>query len=128
MTFFDSTTLPTVTPWSNRFNVSLADSYLAWLFLFYFWLFTIVALFLTVDFVDISFTFFLKSACVFDTYDPFDCGLGGMYFVLLYFISWLVDIIVERFSVFADLFLESVKVGVYSLSTLYNCFVYSLSS
>lgn len=97
------------------------------MFLFYFWLFTIEALFLTVDFVDISFGFFLKSACVLDTSDPLDWGLGGMYLVLLYLTSCPVDIIVERFYVFVDLFLESVNVGVYSFSTLYSCFVYSLS-
>jgi hypothetical protein len=103
ITFFDSTTLPAVTPCNKRFRVSFADSSLFAVVLFYFWLAVIVALFLIDDFVDISLTFFLKSTFVFDTSEPFDMGLGGMYFVFTYLASWL-DRIEERFSVFAVLF------------------------
>jgi hypothetical protein len=87
ITFFDYTTLPAVTPCNKRFRVSLADSSLFTVVLFYFWLAVIVALFRIDDFVDISLTFFLKSTFVFDTSEPFDMGLGGMYFVFTYLAS-----------------------------------------
>ena len=87
ITFFNSTTLPTVTPCNKRFRVSFADSSLLVNVLFYFWLVVIEELLRIVDFVDTSFIFFLKSAFVLDIYDPFDIGFGGKYFVLLYFPS-----------------------------------------
>ena len=85
ITFLDSTTLPAVTPCNNLFKVSLADSSLFVKDLFYFWLVVIDALFLMVDFVDISIAFFLKSTFVLDTSEPFDMGFGGMFFILVYF-------------------------------------------
>lgn len=113
ITFLDSTTLPTVTPWSKRFNVSLADSSFFKFNLFYFWLLTIETLLRIVDLVDMSLIFFLKSKLLFDISKPFGSCFGGRYFVLLYLPSWAVDDKEERFYIFDDLFLESLIGGVY---------------
>jgi hypothetical protein len=53
ITFFDSTTLPAATPCNKRFSVSLADSSLLAVVLFYLWLAVIEALLRIDDFVEI---------------------------------------------------------------------------
>lgn len=127
MTFLDSITLPTATPWSKRFNVSFDDYYFFGHSLIYFWLFTIEFVLRIIGFVETSLTFFRKSTFVLETYDPLERGFGGKYFVLLYFESCTVDSIEDRFYVLDDLFFKSFIGGVYSLNTLYSCLAYSMS-